>query len=67
MHSQCFYALIGWLNYLAVPIIFLVFLLMVLAFRRQNLKKYDQTMSKSWTNQEEMIKLLKEIRDLLKK
>ena len=67
MHTQCFYALIGWLNYLAGPIILLILIIAIVAFRRKNLKKYEEAMSKSWTNQEEMIKVLKEIRDLLKK
>ena len=67
MHAQCFYALIGWLNYLAGPIILLILIIAIIVFRRKNLKKYEEAMSKSWTNQEEMIKILKEIRDLLKK
>ena len=67
MHMQCFYALIGWLNYLAGPIIFLIFIIVLIVFRRNNCKRDDETMSRSWANQEEMIKLLKEIRDLLKK
>ena len=67
MHTQCFYALIGWLNYLAGPIILLILIIAIIVFRRKNLKKYEEAMSKSWTNQEEMIKILKEIRDLLKK
>ena len=67
MHTQCFYALIGWLNYLAGLIILLIFIIAIIVFRKKNLKKYEEAMSKSWGNQEEMIKILKEIRDLLKK
>ena len=68
MHTQYFYALIGWLNYYLVgPIILLIFIIVIIEFRRKNLKKYEEVMSKSWSNQEEMIKILKEIRDLLKK
>ena len=67
MHAQCFYALIGWLNYLAGPTLFLILIIAVIVFRQQNYKKYDEAISKSRTNQDEMITLLKEIRDLLKK
>ena len=61
-----------WLNYLwswaywfVIPLA--IIFLIARALARRNWKKVDDYYKKSWTNQEEMITLLKEIRDSLKK
>lgn len=68
MGGQCglSYAL-GWLSYWGYIFIPLLVILIIARFlNRKNFKKYDEYYNKSWANQEEMIALLKEIRDLIK-
>jgi large-conductance mechanosensitive channel len=57
----------GWVTYLGYLLIPLaIIFLLVRIGARKNLKIYDEFYKKSWKNQEEMIALLKEIRDSLK-
>ena len=59
--------IIAWFNFY-FPIVFVgVLLYVVVMLGSKNWKRYDVTTNRSFTNQEEMIKILKEIRDLLKK
>jgi large-conductance mechanosensitive channel len=56
-----------WLSlvyYWGIP---LVVIILVVRLAKRNMKIIDEYYKKSWANQEEMIALLKEIRDLLKK
>ena len=45
----------------------LIVMLIFFRFARKNVKRLDEYYKRNWTNQEEMIAILKEIRDTLKK
>ena len=55
--------IVAWFNYLLGPIFFV--LILFLAVR--NRKKFNQFSEKSFNNQQQIISLLTEIRDVLKK
>jgi large-conductance mechanosensitive channel len=66
MHGQYWLSYFyGWAYWFLIPL--LVVLLIVRVLSRRNWRKIEGYYKKSWANQDEMIALLKEIRDSLKK
>ena len=67
MHASYFFSewIYSWGFYVFFPLAVILILIKLLA--RRNWKRLDESYRKSWANQEEMIALLKEIRDSLKK
>lgn len=66
MAGQCWFTyLYGMACWFIIP--FAVVFLIARLLARRNWKKVDEYYQKSWAKQEEMITLLKEMRDLLKK
>lgn len=64
--GQCLLGYVwGLLSWYIIP--FGIFFLLILLVAQKNKKKADEIYKRSWANQEEMIALLKEIRDTLKK
>ena len=66
-NQSCSYLLQSFIRWGPVLLPLLVFLLVLRIMGRKNLKKMDDAYAKSWKNQEEIIAILKEIRDALKR